>query len=87
MAKDDNIISIVEHYKCMMMDLLGHAGHLTEALEMAECMPAPPNGAGSRTLLGAFLKWDHAKIALQAIELAVCLDERDAASYILMSNI
>lgn len=86
MTKDYNVIPTVEHYTCMM-DLLGRAGHLTEALEMAKSMPFPSTGAVWRTLLGACQKWDNVEIGLQAFEHAVSLDERDAASYVLMSNI
>ncbi|KAG0461944.1 hypothetical protein HPP92_020420 [Vanilla planifolia] len=42
----------VQHYSCMV-DILGHAGRLTEAYDLILSMPTPPTPAVWRSLLGA----------------------------------
>lgn len=86
MRTECGISATVDHFICMM-DLLGRAGHLSEALEMAKALPFPPNQVVWHTLLGACRKWKNVDIGQQAFKCAVAADEKDAASYVLMSNI
>eukprot|EP00246_Nothoceros_aenigmaticus_P011811 TRINITY_DN3374_c0_g1_i1.p1 TRINITY_DN3374_c0_g1~~TRINITY_DN3374_c0_g1_i1.p1 ORF type:complete len:148 (-),score=24.58 TRINITY_DN3374_c0_g1_i1:223-666(-) len=86
MTADFGVSPTVEHYTCMM-DLLGRAGHLDEALRMAKSMPFAPNSTVWHMLLGACRKWNNPEIGRQAFEYPVAMDEKDAACYVLMSNI
>ncbi|XP_024528831.1 pentatricopeptide repeat-containing protein At4g18520, chloroplastic-like [Selaginella moellendorffii] len=75
-----------EHYTCMV-DLLGRANHLEEALAMVKSMPFKPDPALWRAVLGACQKWSNAKVGRIAFESLLELDEGDATAYVLLANI
>lgn len=54
---------------------------------MTKTMPFPPNCVVWHSLLGACRKWKNVDIGKQAFEGAVNLEEIEAASFVLMSNI
>lgn len=86
MDVDYGISPTIDHYTCMI-DLLGRAGQLDSAMQMTRMMPFEPDSAVWQTLLAACQKWRNVEIGREAFECAMSLDEDDAASYILMSNI
>ncbi|XP_024534155.1 pentatricopeptide repeat-containing protein At3g26782, mitochondrial-like [Selaginella moellendorffii] len=77
----------IEHYHCMV-DLLGRANHLDEALEMVTTvMPFKPTVVTWKTVLGACRKWKNAKLGRVAFENLVKLDPKQDSTYLLMSNL
>ena len=86
MCRDYGIIPTIEHYNCMV-DLLGRAGQLEEAVEMIEKMPLNPDLRLWHTLLGACRMLGNVEISEQAFQHAVKLDETDDSAYICMYNI
>ncbi|XP_022764131.1 pentatricopeptide repeat-containing protein At4g21065-like [Durio zibethinus] len=75
----------VEHYGCMV-DLLGRAGLLYEALEFVDRMPTRPNAVIWRTLLGACVKHNELKLAEKVKERICELDPNHDGDYVLLSN-
>ncbi|KAK9122821.1 hypothetical protein Sjap_012423 [Stephania japonica] len=76
----------VKHYTCMV-DLLGRAGRLNEALEFIENMPLE----GDAGLLGAFLGacriYKNVELAEKAAESLLELQPNTSGHYVLLSNI
>ncbi|KAL6848084.1 hypothetical protein ACP4OV_022212 [Aristida adscensionis] len=75
----------VMHYGCMI-DLLGRAGKLTEALEMIPQMPMRPNSAIWGTLLAACRVHGNTEIGELAAERLLELDPQNSVAFILLSN-
>ncbi|XP_024535548.1 pentatricopeptide repeat-containing protein At3g09040, mitochondrial-like [Selaginella moellendorffii] len=75
----------MEHYVCVV-DLLGRANQLEEALAMVEGLPGEASALVWRTLLGACHKWKNARVGRVAFEALVKIDRDDAAAYVLMTN-
>ncbi|XP_024537842.1 pentatricopeptide repeat-containing protein DOT4, chloroplastic-like [Selaginella moellendorffii] len=86
MASKHGVEPDMDHYHCMI-DLLGRANHLEEAVAMAEGMPFDPNAVTWKTVLGACQKWNNVRIARVAFERLRQVDEEQAAPYVLMANI
>ncbi|TYI40984.1 hypothetical protein ES332_A02G202400v1 [Gossypium tomentosum] len=76
----------VDHYSCMV-DLLGRAGCLEEALNLAETMPLEPNGGVWGALLGACRTYSNPDIAQIAANHLFELEPNAIGNYILLSNI
>jgi pentatricopeptide repeat protein len=81
-----SITPTIEHYNSLV-DLLGRAGHLEEAVEMIERMPLNPDLRLWHTLLGACRILGNVEISKEAFQHAVNLDGTDDAAYICMYNI
>lgn len=75
-----------EHYGCMI-DLLGRAGKLNEALELVREMECEPDAVTWRALLGASRVHRNVELAQYAAEQILKFDPEDAGTYILLSNI
>ncbi|KAM0049168.1 putative tetratricopeptide-like helical domain superfamily, DYW domain-containing protein [Helianthus debilis subsp. tardiflorus] len=75
-----------EHYGCMV-DLLGRAGKLNEAVELIQNMESEPDAVTWRTLLGACRIHHNMDLAAYAAKRVLDLDPDDAGTYILLSNI
>jgi pentatricopeptide repeat protein len=75
-----------EHFTCMV-DLLGRAGHLDEAIAVIKKMPFHPGAVVWQSLLGACRKWGHVEFGKLAFENAVSLDQKNVAAYVCMANI
>jgi pentatricopeptide repeat protein len=75
----------MEHYLCMI-DLLGRAGHLDEALDFINKMPIKPDATVWRCLLGACRIHTNVELGEYAAERLFELDTENAASYVLLSN-
>ncbi|CAA6654996.1 unnamed protein product [Spirodela intermedia] len=66
----------VEHYGCMV-DLLGRAGRLREAYELARSMPVPPHAGVWGALLGACRIHAEVELAERSLERLLELDLDD----------
>ncbi|XP_022135485.1 pentatricopeptide repeat-containing protein At4g30700 [Momordica charantia] len=75
-----------EHYACMV-DILGRAGQLKNALEFIERMPLEPGPAVWGALLGACMIHKNTDIAHVASERLFQLDPENVGYYVLLSNI
>ncbi|XP_059640301.1 pentatricopeptide repeat-containing protein At5g44230 [Cornus florida] len=75
-----------DHYACMV-DLLGRAGCLEEALELIKTMPMEPHGGVWGALLGACRIHGNPDIAEIAASHIFELEPNGIGSYILLSNI
>ncbi|XP_024520634.1 pentatricopeptide repeat-containing protein At2g13600-like [Selaginella moellendorffii] len=75
----------IEHYHSVI-DILGRANLLEEAVAMVTCMPHKPNAVTWRTVMSACHKWKNEAVARLAFDAIVEIDESDAASYMLMAN-
>ncbi|KAJ7564253.1 hypothetical protein O6H91_02G009700 [Diphasiastrum complanatum] len=86
MCKNHGVTPTKEHYACMV-DLLGRAGCLADAELFINKMPIQPNSVVWMTLLGAARNHGHAEIGRRAFDRVVKLEPKNAAPYVLLSNI
>lgn len=75
----------IEHYACMV-DLLGRAGHLEEALSLVKNMPMPPNEVVLGSLLGSCSIHGKLKLGEQVLKELVQLDPHNTEYHVLLSN-
>ncbi|KAK9140080.1 hypothetical protein Scep_009761 [Stephania cephalantha] len=75
----------LEHYGCLV-DLLGRAGQLDEALELVRSMPMEPNAVVWRSLLGACRVHGNLEIGELALRHLVELEPETSGYYVLLSN-
>lgn len=75
-----------EHYGCMI-DLLGRAGRLDEAVKLIHEMKHEPDAITWRALLGACRVHKNMELAVYSATKILKLDPHDAGTYILLSNI
>ncbi|KAL5137222.1 putative pentatricopeptide repeat-containing protein, mitochondrial [Glycine soja] len=75
-----------EHYSCVV-DLLGRAGRLEEAVNLIKSMKVKPDGAVWGALLGACKIHKNAEIAELAFQHVVELEPTNIGYYVLLSNI
>eukprot|EP01018_Ginkgo_biloba_P004457 Gb_36628 [translate_table: standard] len=80
------ITPAMEHYGCMV-DLLGRAGLLDEAQNFINKMPIKPDATVLKCLLSACRLHNNTKLGEHVAELLFELDPKNAAPYVLMSNI
>lgn len=76
----------VQHYSCMV-DILGRAGLLEEALEFIEKMPIAPSVSVWGALLGACQIHGNVELAEQACNHLLELDPGNNGAYVLLSNV
>ncbi|PWA27043.1 pentatricopeptide repeat-containing protein [Artemisia annua] len=76
----------VEHYGCLV-DLLGRAGRVNEAMEILQTMPMKPNAVLWRSLLGATRNHGNLEIAEIALDHLIELEPETSGNYVLLSNI
>ncbi|KGN59149.1 pentatricopeptide repeat-containing protein At4g21065 [Cucumis sativus] len=76
----------VKHYTCMV-DLLGRAGRLDEALEMIEGMPVEKDEVLWGALLGACRIHRHLDLAERVARSLLKLQSQKPGHYVLLSNI
>lgn len=74
-----------EHYACMV-DLLGRAGFLNEAVELIGKMPMQPGKDVFGALLGACRIHNNMELAEQVAEKLFILDPHNAARHITLAN-
>ncbi|KAL4200620.1 hypothetical protein AMTRI_Chr02g254500 [Amborella trichopoda] len=86
MTHDYHITPTIEHYGCMV-DLLGRAGRLEEALELIKGMPIEVDNVVWSSLLGACRTFGNVIVAEYAIEQLIKIEPTNPANYVLLSNI
>ncbi|KAL5551380.1 hypothetical protein UlMin_001556 [Ulmus minor] len=86
MARDYLIGAKPEHYICMV-DLLGRAGRLVEAVDLIRKMPFKPHQAIFGTLLGACRIHKNLELAEYAAKNLLALDPSNAAGYVQLANV
>ncbi|XP_020236898.1 putative pentatricopeptide repeat-containing protein At3g11460, mitochondrial [Cajanus cajan] len=75
-----------EHYSCVV-DLLGRAGRLEEAMDLIKSMKVRPDGAVWGALLGACKIHKNVELAELAFKHVVELEPMNIGYYVLLSNI
>ncbi|XP_068652245.1 pentatricopeptide repeat-containing protein At3g12770-like [Aristolochia californica] len=75
-----------EQYACMV-DLLGRAGQLDEAIEFIKAMPIEPDVSVWGALLGACRIYNNMELGAYAAEKLFELDPKDPGYYVLLSNL
>ena len=86
MVHDYGFQPLPEHYACMV-DILGRAGKLNEALKFIEKMPGEPGPAVWGALLGACMIHKDTNLARMASERLFELDPENVGYHVLLSNI
>ncbi|XWS62041.1 hypothetical protein CRYUN_Cryun07bG0176900 [Craigia yunnanensis] len=86
MVKDYGVEARPDHYTCMV-DLLGRAGKLVEAVDLIKRMPFKPHCAIFGTLLGACRIHKNLEMAEFAAENLLNLDPKSAAGYVQLANV
>ncbi|XVE57584.1 hypothetical protein DITRI_Ditri04bG0101800 [Diplodiscus trichospermus] len=86
MVKDYGVEARPDHYTCMV-DLLGRAGKLIEAVDLIKRMPFKPHCAVFGTLLGACRIHKNLEMAEFAAENLLNLDPKSAAGYVQLANV
>ncbi|KAK3421257.1 hypothetical protein EUGRSUZ_G01917 [Eucalyptus grandis] len=86
MSRDFGVTPIHEHYACMV-DLLGRAGHLDEAVDFIEKMPIEPDAGVWGALLGACRIHRDVERAEKAAKFLFELDPENSGRYAVFSNI
>ncbi|CAN6477349.1 unnamed protein product [Victoria cruziana] len=76
----------IEHYGCMV-DLLGRAGALDEAMELINSMPIKPDAAIWRALLAACRVHGNMELSELAIGNLLELEPNKGENYILLANL
>ncbi|KAI0502127.1 hypothetical protein KFK09_017074 [Dendrobium nobile] len=76
----------IEHYGCMV-DILGRAGRLEEAMELIKSMPVPPPSSAWGALLGACVVHREVKLGELACQNLLGLEPRNDGAYVLLSNL
>ncbi|KAG9134404.1 hypothetical protein Leryth_025728 [Lithospermum erythrorhizon] len=76
----------IEHYGCMV-DLLGRAGCLQEALQLVESMPMKPNAVIWGSLLRACHAHKNTTVGVKVTQHLLELDPRDGGNYVFLSNL
>lgn len=75
-----------EHYSCLV-DLLGRAGRLKEAMDLINSMKVKPDGAVWGALLGACKIHKNVELAAFAFERIIELEPTNIGYYVLLSNL
>lgn len=86
MKNDHGIIPRMEHYACMV-DLLGRAGRLEEAIDFISSMPVKADALVWRTLLSACRTHGHTEFGERAAREILDQEPDDPSAYVLLSNL
>ncbi|CAK7356297.1 unnamed protein product [Dovyalis caffra] len=86
MVRDYGLAAKPDHYTCMV-DLLGRAGKLVEAVDLIEKMPFKPHAAIFGTLLGACRIHKNTEMAEFAAQKLLNLDPTSATGYVQLANV
>ncbi|GMH01081.1 hypothetical protein Nepgr_002920 [Nepenthes gracilis] len=86
MYTDYSITANQRHYTCMI-DLLGRAGQLDEALNFVKNMPFEPDAATWGALLGASRIHGNAELGEKAAKIIFEMEPDNSGMYILLSNL
>ncbi|XP_024526966.1 pentatricopeptide repeat-containing protein At1g09410, mitochondrial-like [Selaginella moellendorffii] len=85
MIGDYGLAPTINHYVCMI-DLLGRAAKLDEAVELIFAMPFHPNVVCWRILLCACRSIGDERVGDHAADAAIDIDEEDASPYFLLGH-
>ncbi|KAL0459864.1 UNVERIFIED_CONTAM: Pentatricopeptide repeat-containing protein, mitochondrial [Sesamum latifolium] len=83
--KSKNIEPTTEHYACMV-DLLGRAGQLNEAMDLINEMPVEADAVVWGSLMGACRNHMNPELAEVAAKKLLQLEPKNAGPYVLLSN-
>lgn len=86
MLHEYNIAPGPDHYACMV-DLLGRAGRLDEAMDMLNSSTAELDATVWKSLLGACRVHGNAELGERAAEMVWRMDPTDAVPYVMLSNL
>ncbi|KAK4362715.1 hypothetical protein RND71_017956 [Anisodus tanguticus] len=86
MNGDFGVVPGAEHYACMI-DILGCAGRLDEAMKLIECMPMEPNSVVWVALLSACRVHKNVDLVEHAAAKLSELESENDGTYTLLSNI
>ncbi|CAN0927612.1 Pentatricopeptide repeat-containing protein At3g29230 [Linum grandiflorum] len=86
MISDYSIEPRIEHYGCMV-DLLGRAGLLGQAVDFIAQMPMEADAVMWATLLAACRVYKNVEFAELALGKLVEFDSRNPANYVMLSNV
>ncbi|PON37878.1 DYW domain containing protein [Parasponia andersonii] len=86
MKESFGIEPMQEHYACMI-DLLGRAGKLEEAMELVNTMPFQANGSVWGALLGAARIHKNVELGQRAAEMLLALEPEKSGTLVLLANI
>nr|GEY49447.1 pentatricopeptide repeat-containing protein At5g66520-like [Tanacetum cinerariifolium] len=86
MVKVYNIMPGMEHYGCMV-DLLGRAGKLDEAMKLIKEMPMSPDVGVLGALLGACKIHKNVELGEQIGKKVIELEPHNSGRYVLLANI
>ncbi|XP_058068352.1 pentatricopeptide repeat-containing protein At5g48910-like [Magnolia sinica] len=85
MREDYLIEPTIQHYACLV-DLLGRAGQLVEALELVQTMPFSPDAVIWGALLGACRMHNNIELGERVMGHLVELEPRNCGNYMILSN-
>lgn len=86
MSGDYGITPVEEHYACMV-DLLGRAGKIDEALSFINTMPTEPGASSWGALLSACQIHKRAELAEEVAKKLLPLESDKSGVYVMLSNI
>ncbi|CAJ1942143.1 unnamed protein product [Sphenostylis stenocarpa] len=86
MVDDYSIVPQIEHYGCMV-DLLGRAGLIDQAVDFVRKMPMKPDAVIWAALLGACRMYKNVEIAELALQQLIELEPNNPANFVMLSNI
>ncbi|KAF5746637.1 pentatricopeptide repeat-containing protein [Tripterygium wilfordii] len=86
MKKDFGVSPSVEHYACLV-DTLGRAGRIDEALEIVKSMPMQPSGSIWGSLLNSCRLYGKVSHARTVAKHLFQLEPNNPGNYVMLSNI
>ncbi|KAK7300063.1 hypothetical protein RJT34_10895 [Clitoria ternatea] len=86
MVDDYSIVPQIEHYGCVV-DLLGRAGLLHQAVDFVRKMPGKPDAVIWAALLGACRIYKNVEIAELALQHLIELEPNNPVNFVMLSNI
>ncbi|KAF7809019.1 pentatricopeptide repeat-containing protein [Senna tora] len=86
MVDQYSIVPQIEHYGCMV-DLLGRAGLLDQAIDFVRKMPMKPDSIIWAALLGACRIYKNVELAELALQQLIELEPNNPANFVMLSNI
>ncbi|BAT78540.1 hypothetical protein LR48_Vigan04g188000 [Vigna angularis] len=86
MVDNYSIVPQIKHYGCMV-DLLGRAGLIDQAMDFVRKIPIKPDAVIWAALLGACRMYKNVEIAEVALEQLIELEPNNPANFVMLSNI
>ncbi|XP_024515292.1 pentatricopeptide repeat-containing protein At2g33680-like [Selaginella moellendorffii] len=86
MSSEFGIAPRIRHYTCMV-DLLGRANQLDEAVAMVKKMACEPDVVIYTALLSSCWKWKNTEVGRFAFEEVMKMDSKNTLAYALMANV